>query len=235
MDETPSKELETIAESPVPVENLVVEKEQGAIFNTNLPEADDITAIETAESEPLKTTRARKLPVRGHIAEHVRFADVDVIEEEPYSDGDDDDDTPVGCEAIQQVAHRVAEQAEEFVRHVWKQGWKVVSHRSLPIWLKDNDFLVRGHRPELKSFRACFKSIFRIHTETGNIWTHLLGCVAFVGIFAYFMSRPSIEVQWQEKAVFSAFFCGAILCMGFSWLFHTVYCHSERIGRLFNK
>lgn len=30
-------------------------------------------------------------------------------------------------------------------------------------------------RPELNSFRECFKSVFRIHSETGNIWTHLIG------------------------------------------------------------
>lgn len=50
---------------------------------------------------------------------------------------------------------------------------------------QDNDFLQRGHRPPLPSFRACFKSIFRIHTETGNIWTHMLGCVAFIGKFVF--------------------------------------------------
>ena len=39
---------------------------------------------------------------------------------------------------------------------------------------RDNDFLHFGHRPALPSFAECFKSIFRIHTETGNIWTHLV-------------------------------------------------------------
>ena len=73
------------------------------------------------------------------------------------------------------AAHRAAEQAEEFVRKVLRRGWEVVHHHSLPSWLKDNDFLHKGHRPQLNSFFACFKSIFRIHTETGNIWTHLLG------------------------------------------------------------
>ena len=59
--------------------------------------------------------------------------------------------------------------------------------------------------------------------------------IAFLGIAVYFLTRPTVEVQWQEKAVFSAFFVGAILCLGFSWIFHTVYCHSERVGRFFNK
>ena len=42
-------------------------------------------------------------------------------------------------------------------------------------YFQDNEYLLRGHRLPLNSFLACFKSIFRIHTETGNIWTHLLG------------------------------------------------------------
>lgn len=41
--------------------------------------------------------------------------------------------------------------------------------------MKDNEYIQYGHRPELRSFVECFKSVFRIHTETGNIWTHLLG------------------------------------------------------------
>jgi len=59
--------------------------------------------------------------------------------------------------------------------------------------------------------------------------------IAFLGICTYFVTRPSVEVQWQEKAVFSAFFIAAILCLGFSWVFHTVFNHSPRIGKLFNK
>ncbi|KAH8313379.1 hypothetical protein KR067_005005 [Drosophila pandora] len=133
------------------------------------------------------------------------------------------------------LAHNAAEQAEEFVRKVWEASWKVCHYKNLPKWLQDNDFLHRGHRPPLPSFRACFKSIFRVHTETGNIWTHLLGCIAFIGVAAYFISRPSVEIQTQEKIVFGAFFIGAIVCLGFSFAFHTLSCHSVEMGRLFSK
>ncbi|XP_005097206.1 adiponectin receptor protein [Aplysia californica] len=146
-----------------------------------------------------------------------------------------EDDLPGVETSLLHVPSKCAEQAEEFVKKVWAAGWNVAHHHTLPDWLKDNDFLLRGHRVPTNSFLACFKSIFRIHTETGNIWTHLLGMIAFLGIAAYFLTRPSIEIQWQEKAVFSAFFIGAILCLGFSWVFHTVYCHSEKVGRFFNK
>ncbi|SPP80766.1 adiponectin receptor protein isoform X1 [Drosophila guanche] len=133
------------------------------------------------------------------------------------------------------LAHNAAEQAEEFVRKVWEASWKVCHYKNLPKWLQDNDFLHRGHRPPLPSFRACFKSIFRIHTETGNIWTHLLGFIAFIGVAVYFITRPSVEIQTQEKIVFGAFFIGAIVCLGFSFAFHTLSCHSVEMGRLFSK
>ncbi|XP_036324385.1 adiponectin receptor protein [Rhagoletis pomonella] len=133
------------------------------------------------------------------------------------------------------LAHNAAEQAEEFVRRVWEASWIVCHYKNLPKWLQDNDFLHRGHRPPLPSFSACFKSIFRVHTETGNIWTHLLGCVAFIGVALYFLSRPSVEIQVQEKIIFGAFFAGAIICLGFSFAFHTLSCHSVEIGRLFSK
>ncbi|XP_045165940.1 adiponectin receptor protein-like [Mercenaria mercenaria] len=162
-----------------------------------------------------------------------RSLNTSIIEE----DEDEDDDSEIHSRVgdFFTAPCRAAEQAEEFVKKVWEAGWRVVHHNSLPNWLRDNDFLHKGHRLPTNSFVACFKSVFRIHTETGNIWTHLLGMIAFVGITAYFLSRPTLEIQWQEKAVFSAFFMGAIMCLGFSWVFHTVFNHSQRIGKLFNK
>lgn len=181
---------------------------------------------------------------------------------------------------------------------MWEGRWRVIPHDVLPDWLKDNDFLLHGHRPPMPSFRACFKSIFRIHTETGNIWTHLLGnaqtrsanklckllstptppfisgmafsfyapckadcarlylhlaakhgycvnnepllpagCLFFLCLGLMYMFRPNMSfvAPVQEKVVIGMFFLGAILCLSFSWLFHTVYCHSEGVSRVFSK
>lgn len=140
------------------------------------------------------------------------------------------------------VAQSAFETAEELVHKVWEEvsSWKVQPFSKLPKWLQDNDFLHHWHRPPLPSFAACFKSIFRIHTETGNIWTHLLGCMAFIGVMVYFLTGWSlgpnwVEVELQEKLVFAAFFIGAIFCLGLSFTFHTVSCHSEFVGKLFSK
>ncbi|XP_060632694.1 adiponectin receptor protein 2 [Anolis sagrei] len=134
-------------------------------------------------------------------------------------------------------AHHAMERMEEFVFKVWEGRWRVIPFDVLPDWLKDNDYLLHGHRPPMPSFRACFKSIFRIHTETGNIWTHLLGCVFFLCLGIFYMFRPNMTfvAPLQEKVVVGVFFLGAILCLSFSWLFHTVYCHSEGVSRVFSK
>ncbi|XP_067855799.1 adiponectin receptor protein 2-like [Heptranchias perlo] len=134
-------------------------------------------------------------------------------------------------------AHHAMEKMEEFVHKVWEGRWRVIPHDVLPDWLKDNDYLLHGHRPPMPSFRACLRSIFRIHTETLNIWTHLIGCLFFLGLGIFYMFRPNISfvAPVQEKVVFGAFFLGAILCLCFSWLFHTFYCHSENVSRVFSK
>ncbi|KAI0223902.1 Adiponectin receptor protein [Lamellibrachia satsuma] len=175
----------------------------------------------------------RRLEESSHLLQrHLEQGDSSAITEEK---DDDIDGLFDGKMDFMAMPGRALDKAEAIARRVWLAGWTVVHHQHLPKWLRDNDFLIKGHRPPLNSFYACFKSIFRIHTETGNIWTHLLGFVAFIAIATYFLTRPTLEVQWQEKAVFSAFFVGAILCLGFSFTFHTVFCHSERIGRFFNK
>lgn len=89
------------------------------------------------------------------------------------------------------VPNNCAESVKNFSKYVWES----ISHHELPHWLKDNEFLQHGHRPEMPSISACLKSWFRIHTETGNIWTHLFGnyssllkCFILVLLIEYFRS-----------------------------------------------
>ncbi|CDQ72795.1 adiponectin receptor protein 1 isoform X2 [Oncorhynchus nerka] len=150
---------------------------------------------------------------------------------------DEDDEEVEEVLTLPLQAHHAMEKMEEFVHKVWKGSWRVIPFHVLPEWLKDNDYLLHGHRPPMPSFRACFGSIFRIHTETGNIWTHLLGLILFIGLGTYTILRPNMYFMapLQEKVVFGMFFLGAVLCLSFSWLFHTVYCHSEKVSRTFSK
>ena len=120
----------------------------------------------------------------------------------------------------------------------WRQ-WQSVSFDALPNWLKDNEYLLHGHRPPLPSVRACLKSMFRLHTETWNIWTHLLGMLLFVVValcvYVFEMSEVISSVPWYEQLIIGTYFLGAVSCLSLSFLYHTLSCHSARLSHLFCK
>lgn len=111
----------------------------------------------------------------------------------------------------------------------------LLSHRELPAWLQNNDFLVRHHRPPLYSYRACLRSIFSIHSETGNIWTHLLGALGFAVFGVYFFYAPVLNLDWAGSSMFFLYFVGAVTCLGLSTAYHTLNCHSANVCDLFCK
>lgn len=113
-------------------------------------------------------------------------------EEEQACPGPQEEEEEVRVLTLPLQAHHAMEKMEEFVYKVWEGRWRVIPYDVLPDWLKDNDYLLHGHRPPMPSFRACFRSIFRIHTETGNIWTHLLGFVLFLFLGILTMLRPNM-------------------------------------------
>ena len=53
--------------------------------------------------------------------------------------------------------------------------------QDLPSWLQYNPFVLTGHRPELHSVRRVLQSLFYIHNETGNIYSHGLGALVWDG------------------------------------------------------
>jgi adiponectin receptor len=135
-------------------------------------------------------------------------------------------------DSVLEVPIKCVEQAKEVGKFVVDY---VVDHSHLPHWLIDNEYLISGHRPPMPSVKQCFASIFRLHTETVNIWTHLLGTLVFIIIAIYFLTRPATEVHIEKKLIFGAFFLGAIVCLLCSTLYHTLYCHSPKISKIFWK
>jgi hypothetical protein len=105
------------------------------------------------------------------------------------------------------------------------------SHPSVPVLNQSSDCI---RKPETSGEWTRKLNLRRNHNEILRR-THLLGCIMFIGTALYFLIRPSWEVNFEEKMIFSAFFIGAILCLGFSFTFHTVSCHSEVVGKLFSK
>lgn len=43
-----------------------------------------------------------------------------------------------------------------------------------------NNYLMKGYRVGFRTLKEVFKSLFMIHNETMNVWTHLLGAFFFI-------------------------------------------------------
>ncbi|KAJ0982160.1 hypothetical protein J5N97_010415 [Dioscorea zingiberensis] len=56
---------------------------------------------------------------------------------------------------------------------------KLIDYYSLPHYLKDNEFILDYYRCEWP-LKQTILSIFSIHNETLNIWTHLIGFIIFL-------------------------------------------------------
>lgn len=92
-------------------------------------------------------------------------------------------------------------------------------------------------------YSGIYLIISSLHSETGNIWTHLIGLVILFFAMIFIFIRPIINPDnypfypqgIQEYLCFGAFFIGGCSCLTFSWLFHTLYCHSPAVNKLFAK
>jgi hypothetical protein len=59
-------------------------------------------------------------------------------------------------------------------------------------WQVTNEYIMTGYRVGFKDNWLCFKSLIKIHNETGNVWTHLLGAFAFIwfGFYLFWYIGP---------------------------------------------
>ena len=96
------------------------------------------------------------------------------------------------------------------------------------------------------SFRGCFKSMFRLHNETWNIWTHFVGFLFFVtlvtGVYIFedyitgwFEDVTITDLPPYDQLMLSFFFGGAITCLMCSTLFHIVHNHSKHVNVIFSR
>jgi len=54
-----------------------------------------------------------------------------------------------------------------------------------PAHLIDNEYITGGYRINHFSFRAALSSLFSLHNESVNVWSHLLGMLFFAALIAY--------------------------------------------------
>ena len=112
-------------------------------------------------------------------------------------------------------------------------NWKTCHYDALPKWLQDNNYIVDQHRPPLRSYRLCFGSILRLHSESGNILTHLFGFVLLLVLSKILLSINSLKAI--DSLMLMIYFLGTLVCHLLSWVYHTCKCHSPSVGQLFHR
>jgi hypothetical protein len=61
---------------------------------------------------------------------------------------------------------------------------RLLSFDELPAWMKKDPRIRRGYREELRNVWNCFLSLFYVHNEFVNIWSHLLPAIVYGTILA---------------------------------------------------
>lgn len=103
----------------------------------------------------------------------------------------------------------------------------------LPTWQRDNHYIHTGYRTASDSYRGSFNSLFYLHNESVNIYTHLIGaiCIFIASLILYHTLGSRYDTASREDVwVFSCYFLGAIACLGMSATYHTISNHSHAVA-----
>ena len=102
----------------------------------------------------------------------------------------------------------------------------------LPNWRRDNHYIHTAYRPLTGSFLTSFSSLFYMHNESLNVYTHLVGAALFALLatrYPLFLPASSTTITSADSIVFTFFFAGAVVCLGISSLFHLFSNHSREV------
>jgi adiponectin receptor len=89
--------------------------------------------------------------------------------------------------------------------------------------LKWNPYIHTGYRQNY-TFGQCLRSLFSIHNETGNVWSHLLAAFVFAWAMHYTLSFSlQQDTPVYQMLIWSCFFLTAIVCFSGSAIYHLFF------------
>jgi adiponectin receptor len=54
-----------------------------------------------------------------------------------------------------------------------------------PAFLVDNEYILRGYRINFNTKKKICRSLFLLHNETVNVWSHIIGVFVFIGLMIW--------------------------------------------------
>ena len=115
-------------------------------------------------------------------------------------------------DSVQASADTVADAGKEATAFVGR----VLHFDELPKWMKHDPFIRKGYRATENSFGACFWSLFYMHNELVNTWSHLLPAFYFLALFLatdYNVLYPGAKVSRWDEFVIQVYVGGTACCL----------------------
>eukprot|EP00732_Lithocolla_globosa_P000793 Lithocolla_globosa_v1_NODE_305_length_4584_cov_10.581365.p2 type:complete len:287 gc:universal NODE_305_length_4584_cov_10.581365:953-93(-) len=97
-----------------------------------------------------------------------------------------------------------------------------------PEYQLTNPFLIAGFRPFPSTVTECLYSIFTLHNETFNIWSHLLGSLFMFRLTYLHLVDPTLAGTRRRFPALISLAAGFVFAI--SSLAHTLHSHSERVS-----
>jgi adiponectin receptor len=163
------------------------------------------------------------------------YASSDSICSSAYSINDSSFSVCDSCDSIcESVVDLLEKKETKKYTEVENGHLKLITYNQCPKWLADNPYIISKYRPPCYSYMSCYKSLFYIHNETGNVYTHLVGAVFFTVFYlcTVYLYVPELKkVEFLEKVSIVMSVIGGLTCMCFSWHFHLFSAHSLKVNR----
>lgn len=92
----------------------------------------------------------------------------------------------------------------------------------LPTWMQTDPYIRRGYRRQLDSLSACFWSLFYLHNDFVNTWSHLLPALCYLSaltcveweLFSYHPQVEAEQVARREDVVMvHLYVVGTVICL----------------------
>lgn len=115
---------------------------------------------------------------------------------------------------------------------------RLYSWDEIPEWQKDNEHILTGYVRETQSWRELFWSLFYLHNESVNIYTHLIPAVLCFLTIVFATNHIIYEyptTSTVDYCVINLFFLGCATCLSMSSFFHCVKYHSLPVSVFGNK
>ncbi len=99
----------------------------------------------------------------------------------------------------------------------------------IPRWASDNEFILSYYRKPAPSVIAAVKSMFYLHNEWFNIWSHVFGLMIILFLGKVALDELQANQFYGEKNAWLAFLASSLVCMSSSICYHLFRQHSSQV------